>query len=402
MRYINIVALSLLLIILVPSTARSDDRGFIEDMLDIRSEWAVTEGYEVFYTDISEITASPHISYFFELDPGYYIFVADGGHGILDLDMFIYDKNGYELAGDILDDNYPVCEVTLNSPEEIYVEVSVYTFAKGVDSDLIGFFFAGEVWDLDPDSTAGKLDSGITTDDIINYWETWAQDQGYQVLYTDSGVLDRERPDTWELDLERGNYEIAVESLRETDDIDLIIYNESGKELMRDTAPDNYPICSFELRTAQTVTAEVVPVSYAVGSNTEYVVILSAEGGGAMHGFPTLENFDRSATIDEEADADFIESLMNDYMAMLVDKNFQNIFDRTYMVYGHGGLRVLDLDLRVFDDSGFIVAEDTLINNSPLCEFSVQHSTQFDIEIDGYEMVTPWREGDYLIIIARK
>jgi len=418
MKYTTILAVAMIPAMFTPILAFAGDHSAMEAVLQSRISSIESEGNSVFYSDIGEITPSPNISYFFELDPGYYIFAADGGEGILDLDMYVYDEDGYELASDMLDDNWPICEVTLDAPTEVTVEVAAYSFAKGIKSEYFCIVAAGEPSQTGKDPVSPGT---ITVDGIIDYWENYAHDQGYNVLFTESGVLNHDNPDTFELDLERGNYEIAVESIHENDDVDLYIYDESGNILISDTAPDNYPICSFEIRTAQTITAKVMPVTYTVGGTTEYAIVLSAEGGGTIDGFPTLQNYDTSVPLTEEADAEFIASLLGDYMDMLIDRNFQNIYDETgvikqgetiripitlgrgsYMVYGHGGLRILDMDLRVYDKNGYIVAEDTLLNNSPLCEFSTQESAMYEIEIDGYEMVSPWNQGNYLLVIARK
>jgi hypothetical protein len=72
-----------------------------------------------------------------------------------------------------------------------------------------------------------------------------------------------------------------------------------------------------------------------------------------------------------------------------------------YIVYAEAGLRIADLDLRVYDEDGYIVSEDTMTDNSPYCEFSVYESESFEIEIDPYEMEPGWDEGYYLLVVVR-
>jgi len=411
MRYFTISALLLLVCMIAALPASAGSRRYASDLADEWASYAEDSGMEVFYTDVDRISEDHSVSYYFDLEPGYYMFIAEGGEDIEDLDMYVYE-DGHDIDSDTLEDNYPICEIELDYYAEIEVEIVVYSFYGREYEDYFAFVAASEV-----DSGGGYTASDV--EEIREYWIDWAEESGYSVLYSDTGSLARDRSEYFNFDLSAGTYHIYAESLLEGDDIDMYVYGERAQEIESDTLTDNYPICSFDLPGPESVQIEVVPYTYQRGSSTDFAIVIAAEGRGRI----LDEEMDGGGTpgrVNDQADLDYVEERQGEYMDMIAQMDLQMIYDEIdivreynpatvnitlgrgdYIVYAEAGLRIADLDLRIYDEDGYIVSEDTLTDNMPYCEFSTYQSESFEIEIDPYEMEPGWDEGYYLLVIVR-
>ena len=411
MRYFTISALLLLVCMIAALPASAGSRRYASDLADEWAMFAEDEGMEVFYTDVDRISEDHSVSYYFDLEPGYYMFIAEGGEDIEDLDMYVYE-DGHDIDSDTLEDNFPICEIELDYYAEIEVEIVAYSFYGREYEDFFAFVAASEV-----DSGGGYAASDV--EEIRDYWIDWAEDSGYDVLYSDTGSLARDRSEYFNFDLSAGMYHIYAESLLEGDDIDMYVYDERALEIESDTLTDNYPICSFELSGPDSVQIEVVPYTYERGSSTDFAIVIAAEGRGRILD-EEMDGEDYPGRINDQADYDYVEERRGEYMDMIAQMDLQMIYDEIdivgeynpatvtitlgrgdYIVYAEAGLRIADLDLRIFDEDGYVVSEDTLTDNMPYCEFSVYQSESFEIEIDPYEMEPGWDEGYYLLVIVR-
>ncbi len=417
MRLKILPAVTIALLILTISPAGAQASIYVESKLQSWITYTADEGYELIYSEVGLISESPSVSFMFELNPGYYKFIAEGGEFLTDLDMFVYDDLGYEIDFDTEVDNFPICEIELEYPAEILVELVAIDFSRDVDEDYFCVLAVGTPADISGGDSPDAYDPG----DVINYWTGWAVDLGYEILTSDRGVLNRDNPDTFEIDLERGTYHILSETLRAGDDIDMNIYSKDSDIIAQDLADDNYPMCTFELRQPSSITVEIVPWAYERGNSTEYVIVVAAEGISPVSDYGTYRHMDPNAIITPEADSDLIDDLMDDYMDLISGKDLTNMYDQTgdlraggteeiritlgrgsFIIFAHGGLRILDLDVRVYNSEGYVISEDTLINNSPVCEFTSIESGMYTIELDPYEMVPGWLDGSYLVIVTRK
>lgn len=415
MRKFSIFIAIVLAIAIAAMPAFASGRRYANGLLDEWVDYVEVEGYEVFYTNVDRINEDHSISYYFELDPGYYIFIAEGGDDIEDIDMYVYDEDGYEIASDELGNAYPKCEIEVYEFTEIEVEIVPYDFHGRTYEDFFCFVAGMETETYYEDfGYHGYAD----IDDILDYWIDWADDSGYDVIYWDSGELVRDASDFYEFELDSGDYIIYAESLKEDYDIDLWVWGEDDDEIDSDEHPDNYPICEFNLNRPEIIEIEVEPYDFARGDSTEYAIVIAVDGdGGILDGA-----FDRPGyrTLTDQSDYDYILEQMAWHMDMVQDERYEMIYDEVnildeyepyttritlgrgdYIVYAEGGLGIADLDLRVYDDDGYIVAEDTMVDNTPRCEFSVLHSETFEIEIEPYEMESGWDEGYYLLVIVR-
>ncbi len=408
----------LMALMLVSLPAFAGSRDYIEDMLDDWVEFTEDEGYEVIYTDIDMIDVDHTIVYTFELEPGMYMFMAEGGKDVEDIDMYVYDEDGNELASDILDDNYPFCELEVKSYITVDVEVIAYSFFGGVRKDYLCFVAGGISWDDFDDLTP---ETSSDPGEIIDYWIDWAEDSGYMVLFTDTGALSDGVSDFLGFELDRGMYHMYTESIFEMDDIDLTVRDENGDILNSDTMADNYPICSFELSKAGIIEAEIIPVSYEMGSATEYAIVLATQGDGAIltPGFTDTPYEDQ--IVSDESDHEYISGILDEYMTLVIEGDYEMIYDEIgilsmyesgtmtidlgrgdYVLFAEAGLRIADLDLRVFNEDGYIVAADMLVNYAPMCEFTTKEAATFEVELTAHEMEPGWSEGYYMLVIVRK
>lgn len=413
MRYLTVFISILLVCMIAALPAFAGSRRYVSDLVESWSEHAEQEGLEVFFTDVDRISRDHSISYIFDLEPGYYKFIAEGGEDIEDLDMYVYDEGGFDLDSDTLENDYPICEIELDSHAEIEVEIVVYSFYERHHQDHFAFVAATEPSDL----SDGYAD--VEVGDVMQYWIDWADDSGYEVLYSNTGSLSRDRSEYYEFNLSAGSYHVYAESMLEADDIDMYIYDEDGVEIESDTLTDNFPICSFDLRNPEAVEIEIVPYTLERDRSTDFAIVIAAEGSGSIIDEVTAGR-DYPEGISDREDYDYIENLMGEYMEMVEQQGYEMIYDEIdlvdeydtsvvpitlgrgdYIVYAEGGLRIADLDLRVYDEDGYIVSEDTLTDNMPVCEFSTYQSESFEIEIEPYEMEPGRDAGYYLLVIVR-
>jgi hypothetical protein len=422
MRGIFLFSLAALMVLAVAMPASAGSRSYANDLLDEWTTYADDMGYEVFYSDVDSINEDDSVSYEFDLDPGYYYFVAEGGEDIEDLDMYVYDEDGNELASDTLDDNYPMCEIELDEYMSIEVEISAYSFSGRESDDYFAFVGASGEYEAPVESDVESLNG---TNEIMVYWEDWANEQGFDVIFTDDGSIRTDNSQSYDFELSEGTYHVYAESTDDADDIDLYVYGEDGDEIISDTLTDNYPICSFDMDRRGDVSIEVSGYDFGSGRSTDYAIILASENGGSIlsgdhtgtdHGTTT-----QPTVVTDQADLDYVNGLHLEAMDQIASEGYQNIFDQVdmlyttepemvhitlgrgdYIVYAEGGLRIRDLDLSVYDEDGDLVAEDTLDDNAPYCEFSTRDSSSFDIDITPYEMESGWESGYYLIVIVRE
>jgi hypothetical protein len=150
-----LIALAVLFILSLPLAALSagrgadDDEEYIEDVLDEWWEEAEDQGYEVIDWAIDEIDDDTYITYTIDLTRGEYVIVAEGGIGIVNLDMAAWYEDEYDdgddpFVEDTLDDNYPMLEFELRRSETIVVEVWVEEWERRTDEGLFCILFAGD------------------------------------------------------------------------------------------------------------------------------------------------------------------------------------------------------------------------------------------------------------------
>ena len=402
--------------LLVSVSAIAGSRRYAQDQLDYWVQSAEENNYTVIYSDIAEIRADESYFYTLNLERGYYHFYAEGGEDLLDIDMYVYDSRGDELTSDTLEDNYPICSFELTRAEEIEVEIIAYEFAGRSNRDYFCFVAAME-----------SPPVILTTQDILDYWSDWASDSGYGVLGVATGRLRGDSPQTFTIELDSGYYYIYAESIHSSDDIDMAVYDSRGTELASDALSDNYPICEFSMRRAGTVEIEITGYTYGSGNTTEFAIVVATEDDGIILGGDLTPPGRRvgppstTGRITDEADREHVHNLLSEYMDMVIDMGYEMIFDQVqvaeadtpytfritlgrgdYIVYGEGGLRIMDLDMRVYDENGTMISEDNMDDNIPICEFYTPHSQTFEIDVYPYEMDENYRQGYFMIVVVRE
>ena len=256
-------------------------------------------------------------------------------------------------------------------------------------------------------------------DEIVDYWTDWAYDYGYEVVATEIGKVKEDQAASLVFNLDPGYYHIYVESLHGTDDIDLKVYNASAEIIASDEYPDNYPMVQVNMMSAGEITIEIVGFTYEVGSSTEFAVVIAYESE------PISE--DETEVVEEEIyvptfqeDLDYVQQARAQYMDLLVEEDLENIFDEVnvvegygyktytitlgagdYVVFAEGGLKIADVDLRIYDPEGILLCEDTETSVIGTCDFNVPKSGDYDLEIEAYDMVGDSDEGYFVIVVAR-
>jgi hypothetical protein len=181
------------------------------------------------------------------------------------------------------------------------------------------------------------------------------------------------------------------------------------------------------MRRSGEVEIEVTGFTYGSGESTDFGIIIASNDGGAVLG-GDLEPSDghrdsgrHTGRITDESDLEYINGVRDGYMEMVADQGYEMIFDEIelveeetpfpiritlgrgdYRIYAEGGQRIADLDLRVYDEDGEMVAEDNVSDNMPICEISTGHSQTFEIEVYAYEMNPSFTEGYFVIVVVRE
>lgn len=402
----------LIAIMLMAIPANAGSRRYAADQLDYWIDNAEGYGYEVIYDDLDRIDDEYSMFYTLPLEAGIYHLYAEGGEDIEDLDMYVYDEDGYELDSDVLTDNFPICTIELYYDQEIEVEIVAHEFYGREYEDWYCFVVAeefAEVTDLDG---------------IIDYWVDWADDFGYEVLTTDTGRLSRDDSEFYLLSLDEGYYYIYAESINSADDIDMTIYDERGRELVSDALVNNFPICEFDLRSPEDIEIEILGYELASGRSTDFAIIIATDDNGAILGGDLMGTPHGTTMpggrIDDDADWEFVSELMEDYMMDILLEGYEMIFDQIeiieedsyytfrvtvgrgdYIAFTEGGLRIVDLDLTVYDEDGYVVDEDAGVSVDAVCEFSCRRSTTFEFDIYAYDMESGFDEGYFLFVVVR-
>jgi len=106
----------------------SSQRDFVQDQLDKWVNYAEDLGYEVIETEVGTISDSR--SFMYSLPDGTYHVYAEGGSGIKDLDLFVYNERGDEIGSDTMADSYPTANFSLGGYEETELELEVTRFER--------------------------------------------------------------------------------------------------------------------------------------------------------------------------------------------------------------------------------------------------------------------------------
>lgn len=286
----------------------------------------------------------------------------------------------------------------------------------------ISFLAAGLVLAfLLPASAAEKSRGRETVNDLLNYWIEYAEDEGYEVIYSTTGTLTGSENAYHNLNLLAGRYHVYAQTTREDDDIDLNVYDSSGELLGSDTLSDNYPIVDFRLRRAEQIQIEVLPYEYDRGNSARYAIVVATENGGLMTPGTTPPPGRNTGPVTDQADLNYINGVKAEYMETIIRQGYELIFDNIevveegnpytfpitlgrgdYMIIAEGGLRIEDLDIAVYDDDWDLVAEDTSVGNTASVEISTRSSRSFTVEITAYDMASRFDEGYFLVVVVQE
>lgn len=98
----------------------------IYDKLDELRNYADDQRMSIVFDDIARIEST--LKYDFELGKGRYVIFASADSRIDDLDLHIYDKDGWTIASDISTSDSPALWVDIDRAGKISVEIEVWSF----------------------------------------------------------------------------------------------------------------------------------------------------------------------------------------------------------------------------------------------------------------------------------
>lgn len=110
----GLAAASLALGAAVPGVAQSSHQQLVDSLLDAAQNLARSNGYASTHSRYNgSLNSNQTETVTLTLDAGTsYMIVGQCDGDCSDLDLWLYDENGYEIDSDVLEDDVPVLEVT--------------------------------------------------------------------------------------------------------------------------------------------------------------------------------------------------------------------------------------------------------------------------------------------------
>ncbi len=417
----SLTFLTILLIILTAAVPTYADEAADYILNDV-AEWTeIAEGndFNILGTYTGRIGSSGMI-YSFDLAPGVYHFYSSGGKNIDDLDLALYDKDGFELNSDAMIDKIPIVVVKLDERTELEAEITAWSFKPGYNSGLFCLLLTsedeGEVYDFSgqtirldgsvlPDVELPAL-SGQYYDDLLTETELWIPfeaDEGRDV-YQHEIVPAVDLGHSMSLELQSGFYTIYAQPDSRCGDLDISVYDQDWLYIAENHMDDNFPECSFYLASPQTVYIEFEIFEFA-GNNTgcllAYMVSYIEE---IDSGLMSKYIHDQLDVLRESYSIGGYELVDSGFEMLSVDDEiyvFEIELDAgNYTIEADGGMVITDLDMAVLDDKESLLGEDTLPDNYPIVDFELKKSQVITIEISVYQFAEGYTEDYFCWALA--
>jgi len=140
-----------------------------------------------------------------------------------------------------------------------------------------------------------------------------------------------------------------------------------------------------------------------------------------------MPTFATDGGVTDPSDLNYINGVKSDYMERITNEgNFTMIFDDIqlvqagspytfplsigdgdYEIWGIGGSRISDLNVKVYDkhgdltEYGDLVAEDSQAGNNPVVRFSAKGCTAYSVQVEGNGFEPGFSEGYFLVIVLK-
>ena len=135
------------IILSIPVIALANrDRDNVEEILSNLIDQADQEGYEIIDTAVDSVDTETNMIYTLDVTPGTYVFYAESGDNIDNLDMSVFLEDDYDngddpFVTDDLDNNTPAVQFDVYEDTTIVALVSGVDFARRQDSGYFCILF---------------------------------------------------------------------------------------------------------------------------------------------------------------------------------------------------------------------------------------------------------------------
>jgi hypothetical protein len=240
-------------------TYQSVMQGVLEDWRTFAQENDMT----IMASDLVLAEQSP-ISISFDLDPGVYAIWGQCDERCNDLDVVVYDPAGNVLAQDREGYDNPYTVFLVSQTETVRIDFEVQGLRSGWADTYIVYML----------ELQGRIDDQSRQQYIekdLEMLRSYAQVDKADII--DSGMATLTNPGddmVRTYDLAAGSYVINATGGLLISDLNIAIFDASGKLLTEDNMPDSYPACLFSLPDPQSVTVQFTAVSFRGDNPSDY------------------------------------------------------------------------------------------------------------------------------------
>jgi hypothetical protein len=410
--------LALVLFASVPAAA-DEARDYIDGEVADWAGIAANNGYNILGTYVGTI-GEEEVVYSLQLAPGTYHFYSSGGLHIEDLDLYVYDEEGKELGSDTLPDKIPVVVINLDERTDLTLSATAFSFTEGYSSDyfcvLVTCEEAGEILQFSGEATAVEVPPPTEEEEVSDearyqeiaqyaeYWQETEEEGGNEVIDYDI-VLVKDLTYTLSKDLDAGFYRVFASCDTRCPDLDITVYDEEGEVLADDHAEDNFPICDFGLLEEQHVSIDIEVYQLTEGEDETYVAYLLSFVSGMdkesrrEHVSQLLDwILSASEGQNEEVLGSGIEEITE---AAGVQEFTFELEAGDYFCEAEGGLETANVDMRVYDEEGNMLGEDTYDDNYPMVWFDLAEPGEITIEVEAVQFAEGFSEGFYCWVLTK-
>ncbi|MFQ5664348.1 MAG: hypothetical protein ACE5HL_11000 [Terriglobia bacterium] len=175
-----------------------------------------------------------------ELHAGHaYMIVGLGDDRIRDLDISLYDESNYRVARDNDAQNIAVARVTPRRTERFITKVDAYEFNPGYTD---GFF----VIVTSRKRQTGRVVSTVNMLQRLLRTLRMLAENNFQTIKVQMGILAKGGAETYIYSLGTGIYWIVGVGDSRIGDLDIRVYNEKGKLIVKDNDPQNVAIAEVK------------------------------------------------------------------------------------------------------------------------------------------------------------
>jgi hypothetical protein len=198
-----------------------------------------------------------------------YVAVAACDQDCDDIDLYIIDPSGNEVASDVSVDDFPTVRFTASRGGIFKVRVRMYSC--NVEPCFYALRFVTQGARNSMGNSGGNRGGGggsSYAERTMGYLNAYVSQNfsGWEnATRTAEGSLDEGETEDWDVQLNRGTEYIAVAACdQDCDDIDLYVIDPSGSEVASDVSVDDFPTVRFTARRGGTYQVRVRMYSCSV------------------------------------------------------------------------------------------------------------------------------------------